>query len=144
MRLFYFISFDRVFYFSLIYFLYRTFNETSMYFASDGAFQKPVLFHVWHTLLLSHPFRVLFNQALFRIAVGLLKVQQPALLQLSCPLDIMQYMKRATRVTYDKDQLIKVSLLNDFQCSPQVFKARRTAWPNSLENCCRLAFIPKI
>lgn len=113
MRLFYFISFNRVFYFILIYFLYWTFNETFMYFASEGA-----LFHVWHTLLLSHPSRVLFNQALFRIAVGLLKVQQPALLQLSCPLDIMQYMKRATRVTYDKDQLIKVSLLNDFQCSP--------------------------
>ena len=115
-----------------------------MYFASEGSFQKPVLFHVWHTLLLPHSSRVLFNQALFRIAVGLLKVQQPALLQLSCPLDIMQYMKRATRVTYDKDQLIKVSLLNDFQCSPQVFKSRRTAWPNSLENCCRLALIPKI
>ncbi|KAM7451092.1 hypothetical protein ABFA07_001163 [Porites harrisoni] len=49
------------------------------------------------------------REALFRIAVGLLKVQQPALLQLSCPLDIMQYMKRATRVTYDKDQLIKSS-----------------------------------
>ena len=118
MRLFYFISFYRVFYFILIYFLYWTFNETFTYFASEGAFQKPALFHVWHTLLLSHPSRVLFNQALFRIAVGLLKVQQPALLQLSCPLDIMQYMKRATRVTYDKDQLIKVSLLNDFQCSP--------------------------
>ena len=111
MRLFYFISFYCVFNFILIYFLYRTFNETSMYFASEVAFQKPALFHVWHTLLLSHPFHVLFNQALFRIAVGLLKVQQPALLQLSCPLDIMQYMKRATRVTYDKDQLIKVSLL---------------------------------
>ena len=95
-----------------------TFNETCMCFASEDAFQKPVFFHVWHTLLLSHPSRVLFNQALFRIAVGLLKVQQPALLQLSCPLDMMQYMKRATRVTYDKDQLIKVSLLNDFQCSP--------------------------
>lgn len=49
-------------------------------------------------------------QALFRIAVGLMKVQQPALLQLSCPLEIMQYMKRAARVTYDKDQLFKVQL----------------------------------
>ena len=118
MRLFYFISFYRVLYFILIHFLYQTFNETCMYFASAGAFQKPALFHVWHTLLLSHPSHAVFNQALFRVAVGLLKVQQPALLQLSCPLDIMQYMKRATKVTYDKDQLIKVSLLNDFQCSP--------------------------
>lgn len=39
-----------------------------------------------------------------------MKVQQPALLQLSCPLEIMQYMKRAARVTYDKDQLFKVQL----------------------------------
>ena len=85
-----------------------------MYFASEGAFQLPALFHVWRTLLLSHPSPFIFNKALFRIAVGLLKIQQPALLQLSCPLDIMQFMKRSTRVTYDKDQLIKVSLLNDF------------------------------
>lgn len=49
------------------------------------------------------------REALFRIAVGLLKVQQSALLQLSCALEIMQYMKRAARVTYDKDQLFKAS-----------------------------------
>lgn len=49
------------------------------------------------------------REALFRIAVGLLKVQQSALLQLSCPLEIMQYMKRGARVTYDKDQLFKSS-----------------------------------
>ena len=53
---------------------------------------------------------LVFKQALFRLAVGLLKVQQSALLQLSCPLEIMQYMKRAARVTYDKDHLFKVSL----------------------------------
>ncbi|XP_078381614.1 uncharacterized protein LOC144664361 isoform X2 [Oculina patagonica] len=49
------------------------------------------------------------REALFRIAVGLLKVQQPALMQLSCPLEIMQYMKRAARVTYDNDQIFKSS-----------------------------------
>ena len=61
-------------------------------------------------IVLSHDPYYLFDfQALFRIAVGLLKVQQHALLQLSCPLEIMQYMKRAARVTYDKDQLFKVN-----------------------------------
>ncbi|XP_015755998.1 PREDICTED: TBC1 domain family member 2B-like [Acropora digitifera] len=49
------------------------------------------------------------RQVLFRIALGVLKVQQSALLQLFCPLEIMQYMKRAARVTYDKDQLSKSS-----------------------------------
>lgn len=49
------------------------------------------------------------REALFRIAVGLLKVQEHTLRQLSCPLEIMQYMKRAARVTYDKDQLFKSS-----------------------------------
>ena len=43
--------------------------------------------------------------------MGLLKVQEHALRQLSCPLEIMQYMKRAARVTYDKDQLFKVKTL---------------------------------
>ncbi|XP_068694929.1 uncharacterized protein [Montipora foliosa] len=49
------------------------------------------------------------REALFRIALGLLKVQQTALLQLFCPMEIMQYIKRAARVTYDKDQLLKSS-----------------------------------
>ena len=57
------------------------------------------------------PFYIYIFQALFRIAVGLLKVQQPALLQLCCPLEIMQYMKRAARVTYDKDQIFKVTMV---------------------------------
>lgn len=43
--------------------------------------------------------------------MGLLKVQEHVLRQLSCPLEIMQYMKRAARVTYDKDQLFKVKTL---------------------------------
>ncbi|XP_048587303.1 uncharacterized protein LOC5507434 isoform X2 [Nematostella vectensis] len=49
------------------------------------------------------------REVLFRVAIGLLKLQQRALLQLSGPLEIMQYMKRAARVTYDVDRLFKAS-----------------------------------
>ncbi|KAK3713422.1 hypothetical protein QZH41_002908 [Actinostola sp. cb2023] len=47
-------------------------------------------------------------EVLFRIAIGLLKLQERSLLQLSGYLEIMQYMKRAARVTYDIDRLFKV------------------------------------
>ncbi|XP_031561824.1 uncharacterized protein LOC116297689 [Actinia tenebrosa] len=49
------------------------------------------------------------REVLFRIAIGLLKLQERSLLQLSGHLEIMQYMKRAARVMYDVDRLFKAS-----------------------------------
>ncbi|RMX44344.1 hypothetical protein pdam_00015971, partial [Pocillopora damicornis] len=71
--------------------------------ALSGALADQTAMRIWDCFVFEG------REALFRIAVGLMKVQQPALLQLSCPLEIMQYMKRAARVTYDKDQLFKSS-----------------------------------
>lgn len=52
-------------------------------------------------------------QVLFRIAIGMLKLQERCLLQFSGYMEIMQYMKRAARVTYDIDRLFKVRQENE-------------------------------
>lgn len=70
--------------------------------------------------------------------MGLLKVQQHALRQLSCPLEIMQYMKRAARVTYDKDQLFKVNtLVNLLRNSWKLgsILSRKGAWELLVRRC---------
>ena len=49
------------------------------------------------------------HQILFRIAMGIMKLNERSILQLRGSMEIMQFMKRVARVTHDSDRLIKVT-----------------------------------